>query len=146
MHDLYRLIYASRARLPVGNERRPTVEHIVAASQRNNGAVGVTGLLLQHEGVFVQVLEGERMSVEAVFRRVSADLRHEKVRVISSQPVLEREFGAWTMCSRTLRPEDAWVLDAIGGELTDIEALEPEPTLNLMCAVAQMRQPHRRAA
>lgn len=144
--ELYRIIYASRARLPVGCDITHAIEDILAPSQRKNAAVGVTGLLLHHQSVFIQALEGHRPEVERVYRRVSRDLRHEHVTIVSAGPAAEREFARWSMCARTIRAADARILDLVGGELADIGALEPEATLNLLCAVEQMREPGRRAA
>ena len=146
MSDLHRLIYASHSRLPVGSDVNRAVEDIVAVSQRNNARVGVTGLLLHHENLFVQALEGPRATVNEVYRRVEQDLRHDKLRLIDSTPANERLFGAWSMCARTLRPGDARILSIVGAEVLDISTLEAEATLNLLCAVAQMQDLFRRAA
>ena len=137
---VYRLIYGSRATPEIVGEMERHVEQIVTTSQRNNAAVGVTGLLLCCRDVFVQVLEGDRTAVETVYARVSRDARHEDVRIVSTDYAVERMFGQWSMCARALSEADAATLDLIG-DINDLEpeALDPLPTLNLLSAVAQMR-------
>ncbi|WP_342110443.1 BLUF domain-containing protein [Methylobacterium sp. SI9] len=98
MTDLYRLIYASKNLLR-GPEAEMTAEvrQILAASQRNNAAVGVTGALMFNAGAFAQVLEGPRAGVEATFERIQRDLRHSDVTVLQCGPAESRGFGNWSM-------------------------------------------------
>ncbi len=138
--QVYRLIYGSRARADLLDHMPAHVRQIVETSQRNNAAVGVTGLLLSQGNVFVQALEGDRAAVEAVYARVSRDARHQDVRIVSAESAPKRLFAAWSMCARSLSAGDARLLELIGdGEDLDPEALDPIPTLNLLAAVAQMR-------
>lgn len=137
---LYRLIYGRRSRLQIGSDVDAGVRQIVETSRRNNAAVGVTGILVCHDGVFIQALEGDRNAVETVYDRVSGDSRHDEVRIVSAESVAERLFGSWSMCAATLDPHDALILTFIGdAESLDPEFLDPVPTLNLLSAVAQMQ-------
>jgi hypothetical protein len=69
-----------------------TVRTIVAAARTRNEAIGVTGHLLRLSGHFVQVLEGPHADVEAVFGRISRDLRHRSIAVALDQRVSSRFF------------------------------------------------------
>lgn len=141
MSLLYRLIYGSRSRLQIGSDLGEEVKQIVETSRRNNAAVGVTGILICHDGVFIQALEGERSAVQTVYDRVTSDVRHDEVRIVSAEPVADRLFGSWNMCAATLDPNDALILTFIGdAESLDPEFLDPVPTLNLLSAVAQMQE------
>lgn len=136
MSDLYRLIYGSRS----AGEAPVDVDEIVAVSQRNNAAVGVTGILVSHGGVFIQALEGPREAVEGVYGRVLGHGRHDAVRIVSAGPADERLFAAWSMCSATLDLRDAEILAVVGDpDALDPEFLDPIPTLNLLSAVSQMQ-------
>lgn len=73
------------------------LDRILAASQRNNAAAGVTGALIFNSGLFGQVLEGPEEAVEATFLRIRADPRHGAVTMLGSKPVIERAFGDWSM-------------------------------------------------
>ena len=96
--DLYRLVYYSQNMIMgLDEEVRSTVDQILAASQRNNAAVGVTGALMFTDGLFAQVLEGERTAVETVFERIQLDERHGEVQLLSFGPADVRVFPTWAM-------------------------------------------------
>ena len=108
MTDLYRLVYASKNLLRGPEaEMNAEVRQILAASQRNNEAVGVTGALMFNAGAFAQVLEGPRAGVEATFERIQRDLRHSDVTVLQCGPAESRGFANWSM---------AFVGQAAGGQ------------------------------
>lgn len=143
---IHRVIYGSRVAADLAPLSSTDVDGILAASIRNNAAVGVTGMLLHHRDVFVQVLEGDRAAVDAVYARVERDPRHRDVRLVSAAPAAERMFGEWSMCAATLGPAEAHLLDIVGTtEDLQPEALEVLPTLNLLSAVAQLRRMKRAA-
>lgn len=73
MSDLYRLVYASKNLLQgTDAEIAQAVSQILAASQRNNTGVDVTGALMFNAGAFAQVLEGPQRGVETTFEPSSA--------------------------------------------------------------------------
>ena len=73
------------------------LERIVSDSRRLNALNGVTGVLLYCDGNFMQYLEGEEDAVVATFERIRANESHYQVNELMNQPILEREFGDWTM-------------------------------------------------
>lgn len=91
---LVRLLYASRA------ARKPDqklVAAILAVSQKNNAARGVTGVLCFSDEVYLQVLEGGRDEVCETYNAIVRDERHTGVRLLSFEEIDERRFGGWTM-------------------------------------------------
>jgi len=91
---LVRLMYASRA--------VPAVDHdeliaILRKSKANNPANGVTGVLCFSEGIFLQVLEGGRSSVNRLYNRIVNDARHTQVEILLYQEIGERRFAGWSM-------------------------------------------------
>ena len=96
--DLHRLVYYSKNTIMgLAEEVRSAVDQILATSQRNNAAVGVTGALMFTDGLFAQVLEGKRAAIESVFERIQLDERHGEVRLLSFGPADARVFSAWAM-------------------------------------------------
>ena len=96
--DLFRLVYHSRnAIVGLEEEVDASVRQILAASQRNNRSDGVTGALMFTDGLFAQILEGQRMQVERVFDRIQMDDRHTEVTLLSFDPVTRRDFPNWAM-------------------------------------------------
>lgn len=88
------LIYKSRCK---GLVTWDLVESILASSNRNNSANGITGVLVATETHFLQVLEGEFESVNATFERIARDTRHDTLQLISFTNIEERKFANWAM-------------------------------------------------
>ena len=91
---LVRLMYASRAAEGVAAEE---LGAILRKSRQNNAALGITGLLCLSGGVFLQVLEGGRSQVSALYHRIAADPRHREVVLLSYDEIAERRFAGWSM-------------------------------------------------
>ncbi len=73
------------------------LEEILEQSRNNNQKCDVTGILLFESGAFFQVLEGDRAVVEALYRKIEGDPRHQRVTKLISEPIEERAFGEWSM-------------------------------------------------
>jgi len=93
---LVRLMYASRAAATVDVEALAT---ILRQSKENNLLAGVTGVLCfcSNARVFLQVLEGGRGAVSAVYNRIAQDPRHGEVVLLSYEEIGERSFASWSM-------------------------------------------------
>lgn len=91
---LVRLLYASRAAEPAAEG---LVEAVVHQARRNNPELGITGVLCHGGDVFLQVLEGGRDAVNALYNRIVCDRRHRRVTLLNYEEILERRFAAWTM-------------------------------------------------
>jgi len=91
---LVRLMYASRATEAVDQD---ALLAILKRSKAHNPSIGVTGALCFSSGVFLQVLEGGRSAVSALYNRITADPRHREVVLLSYEEVDERRFAVWSM-------------------------------------------------
>lgn len=91
---LVRLLYASRAAQAV---TQATIDSIMQQSREHNPAQGITGLLCYGGDVYMQVLEGGRSAVNALYNRIVADARHQQVMLLHYEEVGERRFAGWTM-------------------------------------------------
>jgi hypothetical protein len=92
---LVRLLYASKAAEAAAAEG--LAESIVQQARRNNPELGITGVLCYGGGLFLQVLEGGRDPVNALYNRIVCDRRHQRVTLLSYEEILERRFSGWTM-------------------------------------------------
>jgi len=91
---LYELIYTSGAtRELTGVE----LARLLLAARRANAAQDVSGILLYDAGSFLQVLEGERAIVEALYDRIKRDPRHARVRTLLERTIEKRQFRDWSM-------------------------------------------------
>lgn len=91
---LVRLMYASRAAESVNQDE---LVAILKKSKANNPGLGVTGVLCFSSGIFLQVLEGGRSAVSALYNRIAADPRHHQVELLSYEEIGERRFAGWSM-------------------------------------------------
>ena len=91
---LVRLLYASRAAESV---TPALIDSILAQSRAHNPALGITGILCHGGDVFMQVLEGGRDAVNALYTAIVRDTRHRDIAVLHFEEVTERRFAGWTM-------------------------------------------------
>jgi len=91
---LVRCLYASRAATPFDETM---LDGILTQSRKNNPLRGITGMLCFANDIFVQVLEGGRADVAALFGAIIRDARNTDVQMLSYEEISERRFGNWTM-------------------------------------------------
>ena len=92
--DLVCIVYYSNARCPFDTN---ALSRLLATSRRNNGACGLSGMLLFHDGNFIQTLEGPRESVERTFDRIKRDPSHGDILAVGPMQIEQRYFPDWTM-------------------------------------------------
>jgi hypothetical protein len=103
---LVRALYVSRA---AGPQTGTTTAGILAASEAHNAAHGVSGVLCQGQGLYLQVLEGERGEVNRLYARILRDPRHQDVQMLSLEEITERRYPQWSMAHVMLPDSDAMV-------------------------------------
>ena len=91
---VYQLIYASSAAEGLDDF---SMREIAQTSNYNNKKLGVTGLLLFHQGSILQVLEGDEISVNTLYNKVQYDKRHNGCIILSTRTAERREFANWSM-------------------------------------------------
>ncbi len=91
---LVRLMYTSRAARTFGAEE---LNAVLRQSTSNNPRQGVTGVLCFSGEIFLQVLEGGRSQVSALYNRIAQDPRHRDVVLVSYEEIDERSFAGWAM-------------------------------------------------
>ena len=98
---LVRLVYASRADRAIDDA---LVASILESSQRHNAEHGITGILCTYSqgNVFLQVLEGGRAAVNALYAAIVRDPRHRDVTLLDYAEITERRFANWRMGSVNL--------------------------------------------
>jgi hypothetical protein len=129
---LYQLIYVSSAVGGAGSTVL-SVADILGASDRNNRRDGITGLLSIANGRFLQVLEGTRIDLDRLMRRLREDTRHTDLTMLGEKPIRERAFGRWTM-TRAVTPELSAFLTG------DLESLTAARAERLLLDAAQLLQ------
>jgi Sensors of blue-light using FAD len=91
---LIRLIYLSR---PVGPQTAALTDSILRKAHAWNTQNDITGMLCEGQGVYLQVLEGERGKVTGLYARIHADPRHKDLELLHCESITERRYAGWSM-------------------------------------------------
>ena len=101
-----RILYVSRA---VGPQTTTVTGSILAKAQASNAASGIGGVLCQGQGMYLQVLEGERGAVNRLYARIVADPRHRDVEMLLFAEIASPRFAGWSMALVDLSDSDPMV-------------------------------------
>lgn len=93
-NDLFRLIYVSTVRPGLSDA---DMTSLLNTSQSNNEERFLTGYLVHNEESFMQLIEGPRLEVAYLFRRILQDDRHTGVVRILAEQADRRAFPGWPM-------------------------------------------------
>lgn len=91
---LSRMLYVSTAVGPITTTVTGT---ILRSAKAHNPSNGITGVLCQGRGMYLQVLEGERSQVDALYARISLDKRHHQIVMRQQVDISRRRYGKWAM-------------------------------------------------
>lgn len=91
---LSRMLYISTAVGPITTAVTGT---ILRSAQAHNAANGITGVLCQGQGVYLQVLEGESSQIQALYARILQDKRHRNIVLRQQEDIARRRYGRWAM-------------------------------------------------
>ena len=116
---LQRAIYVSDAAGAQGSTIL-SMALILGASDANNRRDHVTGMLIYHRGQFMQVIEGARVDIDRLMKRLRADVRHGNIRMLVEGTACARRFGTAPM---TQVPVEGAVADILGDRMLDALSL-----------------------
>ena len=95
------------------------LEDILTKSRANNPAIGVTGNLIYHSDLFLQLLEGPHLAVNRLYETILADNRHTDIVKLRDETFNRRLFASWAMKNDGHR---SWMLSR--GEIACISSEE----------------------
>ena len=104
----YQVIYSSQAVTPMS---MTDLESILVDAREGNLRRGVTGALVFVDGVFLQILEGQKEAVQGLMNSIARDSRHSALHVIDEAEIDQARFSAWRMAylSSTPAQVSAWL-------------------------------------
>ncbi len=70
---------------------------LLTQSRLSNAQTGITGMLLYKDGNFMQALEGDERTVQALEACIATDRRHQGMVTLHSGHAAQRQFSDWTM-------------------------------------------------
>ena len=100
---LIRLIYLSR---PASPQTAALTESILGKAHAWNTQNDITGMLCEGQGVYLQVLEGQRAQVTSLYARIHADLRHKNLELLHCESIIKRRYSEWSMAHVNLTDVD----------------------------------------
>jgi len=92
--SIRQLVYISAATVPFDDD---DLRDLLVKARANNERQNISGMLVYHDGAFIQVLEGEGHAVDALYEKIDLDKRHVNAIVLLRNDVSERTFEAWSM-------------------------------------------------
>lgn len=92
--QLYKIMYISSASPNMSVE---DLDKLLDKCRFKNAHFDITGYLLYHNGRFIQLLEGKKISVEYVYNTVKIDSRHNNLIELCAEAIDSRMFPQWEM-------------------------------------------------
>jgi hypothetical protein len=106
------------------------LQELLDRARASNAAKGITGALIYAEGIFLQILEGDKVLLQELMAKIRRDLRHESVLVVRESEVATAIFGSWKMAYVSATPKQVakWAGVTAANEATEslIEISEEE--------------------
>jgi len=90
----YQIMYSSQATEPM---TVTGLEAILTDARTGNEARNVTGALVYVDGVFFQIIEGDKDVVHNLMASIASDSRHQSVKIFYEAEVDVRAFESWRM-------------------------------------------------
>ena len=73
------------------------LRELLRLARIKNGQIDVTGMLLYHEGSFLQVLEGPPSAVNPLLETIDRDQRHHNLMLLLRREIEALNFADWKM-------------------------------------------------
>lgn len=126
---LVQLIYTSR---PFGFDNA-TLNAILIEARHSNPKHDITGSLICRADIYLQLLEGPDVSVDATFKRIARDNRHLEIKELYRAPAAKRLFPDWAMRDD---PPKSWMWTK--GEIADgaISRASPEDMIGIFARLS----------
>jgi len=89
------------------------VVDILRVSASRNALNHITGMLLYAQGSFLQVLEGDPLTLSKLYLKICNDPRHTQALKLVEFEIDEREFGQWSMGMARVSVDELQQLDGM---------------------------------
>jgi hypothetical protein len=122
---LKHVIYISRPR----HFDHLVLDDILTKSRSNNPSIGITGNLIYHADLFLQLLEGPHLAVHKLYETILADSRHADIIKLRDETVNRRLFASWAMKNDS---HQSWMLSR-----SEITQMSSEEALRLFDRLAR---------
>lgn len=90
-----RITYISKLK---GDLSFSKIEELGKISQKKNQSVQITGTLVCFNNLFFQIIEGEDLEIDELYKKIKSDHRHEDILVLKSEDNIDKRFFPnWSM-------------------------------------------------
>jgi hypothetical protein len=96
---MFELVYCSKAKQDTDSIK---IFEILKTSRTNNQKFGITGCLVFHNDVFVQIIEGDSKNIHNLYQNIEQDERHYDVNLLWEGHTSKRNFNDWSMAFHDL--------------------------------------------
>ena len=98
------------------------LDDILTKSRSNNPVIEVTGNLIYHADLFLQLLEGPHLAVRKLYETILADNRHADIVKLRDEIFNRRLFASWAMKNDS---HQSWMLSRSEiARMSSVEALQ----------------------
>ena len=105
------------------------VDDILTKSRSKNPAVGITGNLIYHADLFLQLLEGPHSAVNGLYEKILTDNRHADIVKLRDANFNRRLYASWAMKNEG---HQSWMLSR-----NEITRMSSEEALQLFDRLAR---------
>lgn len=92
--DIFSLLYLSEGNIPFSKN---DLQELLTIARENNTRLGITGMLVFKNGNFLQVIEGRKETVLALYEKIAQDTRHIRLKTLFRGVSAQRDFPDWSM-------------------------------------------------
>ncbi len=96
------------------------IEEIIKIAITENYKHNITGMLIYNGIYFLQVIEGDEVSVLQLFENLKKDLRHKDINILDLRTIEQRDFENWNMGAITDLKSITEVIFKVNGSYTFI--------------------------
>ncbi len=107
---VYEMIYLSNLKMDLDHK---DIDQIVQTSKVHNYRLNITGCLVCSNNRFFQILEGEKVQVDALYAKIRKDNRHYNTELIWQGFKAKRTFKKWSMAYIDITANTALKLDGL---------------------------------
>ncbi len=128
--DLTRLIYVSTHDLPTdASGFNPAFADIERVASKANAETGITGFLVCARRWFAQVIEGPADAIDRLYTKLSADPRHNSLRLVERAEITRRRFPDWHLALGYAAPSTSMVFAVLDLSIDDIPGPDADDRL-----------------
>jgi len=100
---MYSLIYKSIGKPEFDSA---AIFKMLLKAKRFNADNDISGCIIFYKGIFIQLLEGQKAKVEALYDNIKADDRHRDITTLIKTPADKRLWEDWSMAFYDLSGSD----------------------------------------